>query len=123
MILLLPKFVGFKVLKRQPFRMPVIFQFPESGFDALSLMVKPVKLFCGKSEAGGNSVVKVFIRHVPSFFFRVILRTMMIRVRYAVFQYYSSDITDGERTKRGIGEAVPRYAVYFGQIPSEISSV
>ena len=52
-----PKLIGLKSLKRKPFQMPMIFQFPESGFDALSLMIKFVQFSGGKFQVGGYSVV------------------------------------------------------------------
>jgi len=52
-----PELIGFKSLKRQPFQMPMVFQLPETGFDALPLMVELVKLFCRESEVRGYSVV------------------------------------------------------------------
>ena len=59
-----PELVGSESLKRQPFQTVMIFQFPESGFDALPLMVKPVKRPGGKLQIRCDAVI---IRaHLPS---------------------------------------------------------
>jgi hypothetical protein len=52
-----PKLVGFDPLKRQSFQMVMIFQFPESGFDALPLMVKSAKCAGGKFQIRRDAVI------------------------------------------------------------------
>jgi len=52
-----PELIRFQTLKRQAFQVIVIFQFPEPGFDALSLMVKPVQLYRRKFKVTGNTII------------------------------------------------------------------
>ena len=52
-----PEFIGFEALKRQPLQAAVIFQFPESGFDALSFVVKTIKCFGGEFKIARNGVI------------------------------------------------------------------
>ena len=44
------KLIRLQTLERQPFQVIMIFQFSEPGFDALSLMVKPVQLYRRKLD-------------------------------------------------------------------------
>ncbi len=51
------KFIGSEVTERQSLQIIMIFQFPESGFDALSFMIKSAKFSGGKFRIAGNAII------------------------------------------------------------------
>jgi hypothetical protein len=90
-----PKFVSSEPLKRKPFQMVMIFQLPESGFDALPLMIKLVKRPGGKLQIRCDAVPVG--AHLPSavFFLPADSADNHNPSLHAVFQRDLSEITDG----------------------------
>jgi hypothetical protein len=76
--------------------MPVIFQFPESGFDTLPFMIKPAELRDGKFQIGGNTIIiSIYLPYAVNFF-PTDSADDYNPCPNAVVRYHLSEITDGD---------------------------